>query len=105
MSAQQPRSAFTNRKTLCSRRALVRGLLGGVAAGVASRMDWLDNLALAEQGVHMIGEPVAFGAYLPDALWEPDVLVQYAATIHRKPDFLVWYASWADGEFGDDQRE
>lgn len=105
MPVQQPRSAFTNRKTLCSRRTLVRGLVGGVVAGVASRMEWGGSVALANQGVHMIGEPIAFGAYLPDALWKPEVLVKFAAAIRRKPDFLVWYASWADGEFGDEQRK
>ena len=102
---QQPHSALSKSKALCSRRAVMRGLLGGLAASVASRLEWSGTVALAHQGTHMIGEPVAFGAYLPDALWEPDVLVQYSAAIHRKPDFLVWYTSWADGEFGDEQRK
>jgi hypothetical protein len=99
------RSSFTSRRSLVSRRTLLRGLVGGLAAGMASRSAWGSTAALAEQGVHVIGEPVAFGAYLPDALWEPDVLARFAATIHRKPDFLIWYASWADGNFGKNQRD
>ena len=53
----------------------------------------------------MAGGKVALGVYLPDVLYDTEVLRNYEAAIRRKPDFLVWYAAWADGEFGSEQRK
>jgi hypothetical protein len=62
-------------------------------------------VALAQQAPTLPEGSVALGAYLPDVLYEPDVLVKYSAAIRRRPDFLVWYAAWADGAFGKEQRK
>jgi hypothetical protein len=84
---------------------MVRGFLGGVTAFAASRLSGERRIALAAQGDLTTPGAVAMGVYLPDVLYEPDVLLTYEAAIRRKPDFLVWYAAWADGEFGDEQRK
>ncbi len=105
MSSRQPRSVVPGHRSVCSRRAIVRGLLGGVSVLAASRLPGGSHGALAEQVAPAGGGEVALGVYLPDVLYEPDVLARYAAAIRRKPDFLVWYAAWADGAFGDEQRK
>lgn len=105
MPTFQPRSSGYGQRALCSRRALVRGLLGGASALAASRLPGASQLARAEQGDVMTGGEVAMGVYLPDVLYEPEVLIRYEAAIRRKPDFLVWYAAWDDGEFGSEQRK
>ncbi len=83
----------------------MRGLVGGGVAVAASRLPGGSLLARAEQGPAMAGGEVALGVYLPDVLYDPEVLRNYEAAIRRKPDFLVWYAAWADGEFGSEQRK
>ncbi|MFN8662272.1 MAG: glycosyl hydrolase [Thermomicrobiales bacterium] len=105
MSSQEPRAALGNRGRARTRRAILRGLLGGLGVGALNRLSQGSDVALAQRGTTTDGGQVAIGAYLPDVLYKPDILVRYAAAIRRKPDFLVWYAAWDDGAFGDEQRK
>jgi hypothetical protein len=82
-----------------SRRGLIRGAIGGIAAGVGagagpSRTD----VTMARQTATPAA-PVAIGAYLPEALYDPSVLGQFSQDIGRAPAFLVWYEGWTEGAF------
>jgi mannan endo-1,4-beta-mannosidase len=92
------------RRGRASRRTLLRNVFGGAAAaalgsvvpGNRSGLAW--PIDAAPEGA------VAIGAYLPDVLFKHEILTTYADNIRRMPDFLVWYASWADGLFNDEHR-
>jgi mannan endo-1,4-beta-mannosidase len=81
----------------------MRTALGGLSALIAARLQGHSAAA------HLLQAPdpaaVAIGAYLPDAIYDPAVLVRFSAKIGRAPDFLIWYQGWAEGDFGDEQRD
>jgi hypothetical protein len=83
---------------------MLRNLMGGVSAAALGNLQLAHGSVLAHQAEAVTDGPVAIGAYLPDVLFEPEVLTNFSEAIRRMPDFLVWYASW-DDEFGDEQRE
>jgi hypothetical protein len=83
---------------------MLRNLMGGVSAAALGNLQLAHGSVLAHQVEAVTDGPVAIGAYLPDVLFEPEVLTNFSEAIRRMPDFLVWYASW-DDEFGDEQRE
>jgi hypothetical protein len=76
---------------------------GGLAAGL-SQLPLEHGSVLARQADTPSVDPVAVGAYLPNVLFQADVLPAYSEAIRRMPDFLVWYASWHEGIFGEEQR-
>lgn len=86
-----------------SRRSALAGLFGGASAAILGYPRFDGPRALAAQDDPLSAGPVAIGAYLPDALYEPDVLNEFAEAIRRRPDFLVWYQGWSDGDFGPEQ--
>lgn len=89
-----------------SRRSLVRGAFSGLAAAVAGR-GLSRGVAARPAGrlAHDDADPVALGVYLPDVLYDPSVLVTFAADIRREPNFLVWYEGWSGGDFSTEHRE
>lgn len=83
---------------------MLRNLMGGVSAAALGSLHLTGGNVQARQSDDGGEGPVAIGVYLPDVLFEPEVLTAYSEAIRRMPDFLVWYASWDDA-FGDEQRQ
>lgn len=88
-----------------SRRQLVRGALGGLAAASAGSRP-LSGFAVSPAGrlAQDETESVALGVYLPEVLYDPSVLADFSAAIRREPNFLVWYEGWSGGDFNTEHR-
>lgn len=76
-----------------TRRCLVAGALGGVAAGL------LTDPAQAAASVPA-PRSVLSGAYVPDPFWDPtgwpEALDAYAARTGRRPKIVQWFVQWGD---------
>jgi mannan endo-1,4-beta-mannosidase len=81
----------------------VQTALAGVAATVFSKNTGSAVAANSLQETPFPADPVAIGVYLPDAIYDPAVLVRFSADIRRQPDFLIWYEGWSAGNFGEEQ--
>jgi mannan endo-1,4-beta-mannosidase len=84
-----------------TRRGIVRAGIAGLTALVGGRALGSNAAARSQPTASVSGSPVAIGAYIPDAFYDPAVVFRFSAAIRRQPDFLVDYDSWADGDFGD----
>lgn len=104
MRPEQRNQVLTHGEHRVTRRRVFRQLAGGGLAAALSQLPLAQRGVLAHQADTAPGDPVAIGAYLPDVLFKHDVLTTFSEAIRRMPDFLVWYASWSDGLFGDEQR-
>lgn len=98
------RQPFARPGARASRRTMLRNLMGGASVAALGHLHLASGNVLARQAEAGDEGPVAIGAYLPDVLFEPELLTEFAEQIRRMPDFLVWYASWDDA-FGDEQRQ
>lgn len=87
----------------CTRREVIRSVVGGAAAALSGKST-PGFAAAARQDDDSPGTGVAVGFYLPDVLFEPLVLSDFSDLIGRMPNFLVWYEGWSSGDFGDLQR-
>lgn len=89
-----------------TRRDFLRAGIAGAATLLASRISGTAVDAGPAPALEAAtGDPVAIGAYLPDAIYDPAVLVRFSAAIKRSPNFLVSYVAWTDGDFGKEQRD
>jgi mannan endo-1,4-beta-mannosidase len=96
-----PSNCFLTRRgvigaSIAAASALITGKMPGRAAAVRNA---------PPPAAAPTDDPVAIGAYLPDAVYDPAVLVRFSAAIKRSPTFLVSYVGWTDGDFGDEQRD
>lgn len=85
-----------------TRRAVAKAALGGLlAGGWAGRHGAAQKVsALQTEGVG--SDSIALGVYLPDAIYDSSVLVQFSAAIRRQPDYLIWYEGWSGGDFDEE---